>query len=148
MMKKIVLISIVCVLANLCTSVLCFANESSTNTVTGVIYVDRNDSGAFETGEATVGDVVINCQELGSDLIESFLADENGEFSIDGVTAGKYVVWSEIDGVISDKTMVHVDGTNSNVIINVAMSVMSAADDTVDMEMIQIQTLLLPVVMS
>ena len=149
-MNKSLFLSIIFIITNLFSVQVCLANETATNQISGVVYVDANGNGQMDAAEEAVAHASINFQEMGSDVIQGLITDISGSFSMDQIPSGKYMVWSENRGVKSDMVMVKIDETNSNVIIGLAMSAMSAAMDMTDLEMteVQLQTILLPFIVN
>lgn len=146
-MQKFAYILLIIIATNIVLSPICFASETNTNSVSGVVYQDINGNMIQDLDEKNHGAATVNISEVGSDLIERLNTDANGNFSIDKLTYGTYLVWSEYDKISSSPLTIEVNELTTSSIIALGLPNTIVTIDN-DVEMILIQILLLPVVMN
>lgn len=133
-----------------------FASELATNSVSGVIFNDLNGNGMQEMNETSISHGIINVQEMGSDVIESLIADADGTFNTGEMAFGTYLVWSEANGQASEMVMLEINELSASTVLalgipSATVAIDGAAEATnidSDMEMVELQTILLPVIMN
>ena len=174
-MKTLTIISFISIVANIVFAVPCFASSVTNDGITimgdnvsGTIYTDINANGIQDANEPAVAHAIVNIHLTGSDMIESLIADEFGNFDTGIMTSGLYSVWCEDDknalsvnnlmpsatdsltlspaaDLSNDIESIELRSSVANLANDTdAIEVSSVADLTDDMDMIEIQTVLLP----
>ena len=80
----------------------------STNSITGVVFVDANDNGVFDAGEQGIPGVTVTLEDQNNHVVASTTTASNGSYSFNNISAGLYtVVETNLPGYFST-TLDHV----------------------------------------
>ena len=93
-----------------------------TNSVSGIVFYDQNGDGIQSPDENAVPNAVVNVQEVGSDLIESLIANEFGYFNTGEMAFGEYEVWTEVSGRVSTRTAIQISEINGTALVDIGVT--------------------------
>lgn len=114
-MKKLIALAILVLVAQFAT--VAQSQAANVNSVSGIVFYDLNGDGAQAPNEKAAPNAIVNIQEVGSDLIESMIADENGYFNTGEMAYGIYHVWTEIDGKASSVETIEISEINGTAVV-------------------------------
>ena len=143
-MKKLSLIIIIFVLAQIMTATTVFASAEK-SFVSGTVWVDTNGNEIQELNESGMVDAMVYVQNLDTNEIATTTTDLYGNFVVSDLPFGRYVVWCDGEEGTTDTRVIEL-----NEVTGAATLQLTIPQPEVDLLMsaldIQFSTIYLPIV--